>query len=106
MADFETELSGMFQTAVDPAIGPALAEAALARIAREDHRRSLALTLAGVAGVVIAGASGAPQAARELIAVSFALATAPVQPMALLWPVAALGVAVGAIQLMRTSRAL
>ena len=110
MADFENELSGMFQTAVDPAVGPGLAEAALARIARQDRRRGLALTFAGAVGVLtasaVAGASGATQAARELASQALVLTTMPVNLMQIVWPMAAIGIAVCAIQALRTTRAL
>jgi hypothetical protein len=110
MADFENELSGMFQAAIDPAVGPALAEAALARIARQDHRRRLALTLAGAVGVLtagaIAGASGATQAARELAGQALAMTTMHVSLLQVVWPMAALAIAVCAVQALRTTRAL
>ena len=110
MADFEDDLSGMFQTAVDQTVGRALAEAALARIARQDQRRRLALTLAGAVGVLtagaIAGAAGAPEAAREFAVQMMALSNASMTSMKVVWPLVAVGVAVCAVQALRVTRTL
>jgi hypothetical protein len=109
MADFESELSELFETEVDPSVGAPLASVAVARIQQQDEGRSLALTAAAVIGVAAAGsvvgASGAVQAVRVLF--TEAVASVPHSiPPTVLWPVAALIMAACAVQALRTARAL
>jgi hypothetical protein len=109
MADFESELSGLFETQVDPSVGPPLASAAVARIRGQEEGRSLAITTAAVIGVAAAGsvvgASGALRAIRFLI--SEAVASAPHSiPPTVLWPMAALVMAACAVQALRTARSV
>ena len=109
MDDFESELSGLFEEAVDPSVGAPLAGVALARIRREDDRRGLALTTAGVIGVAAAasviGASGAVRAIRDLVAEAVHNAPHTLNPE-VLWPMAAIVLAGCAVQALRTARAL
>jgi hypothetical protein len=109
MADFETELSGLFETEVDSSVGPLLASAAMARIQNQDEGRSLALTAAAVVGVAAAGsvvgASGAIRAIRMLAAEAVASAPQTIPPT-ILWPMAALIMAACAVQALRTARNL
>ena len=109
MADFESELSGLFETQVDPSVGPPLASAVMARINTQDEGRSMALTAAAIIGVAAAGsvvgASGAVRAIRMLA--TEAVASVPhTLPPTLLWPIAALIMGACAVQALRTARGL
>jgi hypothetical protein len=109
MADFETELSGLFQeeTGIDAAVGERLADKALARIDGEDRRRGLVLTTAVITGVAAAvsvvARSGAVGAVRDLAAL--ALAHSPAMPATtVIWPLAAAALALGAAAVWRPWR--
>lgn len=51
MADFDEQLSGLFLTETDEALGQRLADSALARIEQEDGRRRTILAAGGAAGI-------------------------------------------------------
>jgi hypothetical protein len=108
MADFERELTELFEAQVDPSVGPPLADVAVARIQQQDQGRSLALTSAAILGVAAAGsvvgASGAVQAVRLLFTEAVAKAPHAVSP-AVWWSMAAVIIAAGAVQALRTARA-
>ncbi|MDB5453763.1 MAG: hypothetical protein JWO33_2341 [Caulobacteraceae bacterium] len=111
MAEFETQLSGLFQeeTEIDSGLGERLARAALTRIDGEDRRRGLILTTALFTGVAAAGAlvarSGAIEAVRDLF--GQAMTHAPPLPAGtLLWPAAALAMGIYAAVSLRPSRTL
>jgi hypothetical protein len=107
MADFETELSGLFLQETDEAAGERAAQTAVARIDREDRRRGLVLTTGMITGVAAAASvvarSGAIGAMRDLLAQ--ALAHPPsMQVTPAIWPLAAAALALGAAAVWRPWR--
>jgi hypothetical protein len=109
VADFEHELTQMFQDVPDDGLSQRLANAAMLRIDREDNRRALVLTIAVAAGVGVTGlailGSGAIGATRDLL--MQALTAEPRFGLALLlWPAAAAALAACGAATLRPGRAL
>ena len=109
MADFEHDLTQMFLDAPDGGLSQRLANAAMLRIDREDHRRALVLTIAVATGLCVTGlailGSGAIGATRDLL--MQALTTEPKFGLAvLLWPAAAAALAACGAATLRPGRAL
>ena len=104
MADFDDQLTALFQAETNPALGERMADRALIRIDQEDSRRQVILSIGVVSGLALAGAvAGVAGLLPALRAISFT--TPHITAIPYLWPLAGAAVAAAAITtLVRSAR--